>query len=90
MKNNTQEKFVIKQLMETGRISRNLCLQNFITRLASIVSNLNHNEKWQIVGEYEKTLHGRDFIYKLISSPLKRIVYRTTNGEYITTKYEKK
>ena len=70
MKLQTQKTFVISQLKDYGKISRNFCLQNFITRLGAIVEKLN-NEGYVIQGAYEKTEKGKDYIYTLISLPPK-------------------
>lgn len=71
--NKTQRDFVIIQLNQTGRISRNYCLQNFITRLSSIIFNLKKNgyefsEKWveNIKPDGSK---GKDFIYIVTKHP---------------------
>jgi len=65
----TQEAFVISELEKWGEISRNTCLKNFITRLGAIVCDLKE-QGWVLEGEYRKTEHGKDYVYRLISKPL--------------------
>lgn len=64
----TQEQKVIRQLQETGRVSRNWALQNFITRLSAIILNLK-KAGWDIEGKSERTHggygRGLDYVYKL-------------------------
>jgi hypothetical protein len=66
----TQEAFVIRELENAGCISRNFCLQNYITRLGAIICNLN-KKGWNITGEYVEYNYGKDFIYTLISKTKK-------------------
>jgi len=40
MKQETQLQIIIKQLKKTGRISRNWCLQKYITRLGARMSDI--------------------------------------------------
>jgi len=84
----TQIQFVKRHLLDYGEISRNYCLQNFITRLASIIPIL-HNQGFITKADYRKTQRGKDFVYTLISAPYKKVVYRVpeTDKEIIT--YEK-
>lgn len=60
----SQRDFVLTQLRTQGSISRNFCLQNFISRLSVIIFNLE-SEGWEIEGEWIKTGYGKDFVYKL-------------------------
>jgi hypothetical protein len=68
----TQEQFVITHLKEHGKISRNFCLQNFISRLGAIICNLNQNG-WDIQGNWVKTDNGRDYVYTLLDRPKKKV-----------------
>ena len=81
----TQLELVKKQLLENGQVSRNWCLQNFVSRLSAIVCNLQE-EGFELEGAYVKTDHGRDYVYKLKSSPLKRVEYRV-EGKLVATKW---
>lgn len=85
----TQIDFVIKQLLENGKISRNDCLKNYITRLGAIINRLN-KEGWEIEGGYKKGDYGKDYVYNVIKSPFKKVVYyKKGTNEVLATKYEK-
>lgn len=75
MKNQSQ--WVVKQLLENGRVSRNDALKHYITRLGALICDLNDGN-WVIEGKYERTLGGygkeKDYVYKLISCPHGKIV----------------
>ncbi len=62
MKN--QKQFIIKHLNEFGEISRNFCLQNFISRLGSYIC-IMQKEGWKFTREHRNG----DYIYKVTSSP---------------------
>lgn len=64
----TQKDRVLTQLLKTGYITRNQCLRNYITRLASIISKLE-KDGYQFEAGYQKNYNGLDYIYKL--KPLK-------------------
>lgn len=85
----TQEQWTIDQLLNNGEVSRNAALQNFITRLGAIICNLN-SEGWEIRGHFRKYNHGKDFVYTLVSSPFKRVVYTVPALGKEIIKYEKK
>lgn len=80
----TQEQFVIDRLLKNGEISRNECLQNFISRLGAIICSLNQTGEWEINGEWYKTEFGRDYKYFLRRSPFKKQEYKLPNGEIIS------
>lgn len=63
MKSLTQQKLVIKRLLEDGEVSRNWALQNYITRLGAIICDLNA-DGWNIKGQWVKKNGGRDYVYK--------------------------
>ena len=86
MKN--QEEFVIKHLMENGSISRNFCLQNFISRLGAIICDLN-KDGWEIEGAFTKSPKGKDYVYRLKNSPLTRVEYKV-DGKVVGVKYNNK
>ena len=76
-----QRKLVIKELLQTGQISRNYCLSLGITRLGAIVEKLNKNG-WELKGKYIKTNGGKDYVYFLKGSPYKKVVYKVeVDGE---------
>lgn len=64
MKNQTQKKWVLERLQARGYITRNECLQNYISRLGAIICDLK-KEGYEIVGKNLKTEKGVDYIYKL-------------------------
>jgi len=72
MKN--QEAFITKHLLDYGKISRNFCLQHFVSRLGAYICDLNKSG-WEIEGHFEKGEYGcKDFIYVLKSSPFKKVI----------------
>ena len=65
MTNTTQKQIILKQLQDTGTVSRNWALGNYISRLGAIVHKLK-NEGYDIVavhksrrGDYEYRINGR-------------------------------
>jgi hypothetical protein len=64
----TQERWVKEQLNEKGFITRNECLQNYISRLSAIILSLK-NEGYEFVSEFQKTPKGKDYIYTLTRKP---------------------
>lgn len=64
----TQKQFVIKQLRETGEITRNMCLKNYITRLASIIPTLR-KEGWGFNTYYREENGSKDYVYQVVSKP---------------------
>jgi len=40
MFNSTQEQFIVKELKTKGKINRNLCLKNYISRLGAHIKHL--------------------------------------------------
>jgi len=85
MKN--QEQFVIKHLREHGEISRNYCLQNYISRLGAIICDLK-KEGYEFEAEFRKTTSGKDYVYKLKTNPFQKKEY-WVDGKLVATKYEK-
>lgn len=71
----TQMQFVKDELRKNGEVSRNLALQNYITRLSDIIYKLKKNHGMEIAdGKFKKTPHGKDFVYKL-TSPRYKFTY---------------
>lgn len=81
----TQKDRVVTKLLKDGFITRNECLRNFISRLSAIIQDLEL-EGW----EFETSRKGNsataegDYVYKVIKSPFKKIVYTLENGEQVT------
>lgn len=66
---NSQIKFVEGRLNDTGEISRNECLRNYISRLAAVIAELKRRG-WQFDTESRITIKpdgskGKDFVYKV-------------------------
>ena len=85
MKN--QLPFVKKTLLEQGKISRNFCLANYISRLSGYILKLK-KEGWQFETKFVKTANGEDYEYVLTSSPYRRVVY-TPQGMQPIVRFEK-
>jgi len=60
----TQLNFIRNELMNNGRISRNFCLRNFISRLGARIDDLKKGGL-KIEGKWVNTDYGRDFVYYL-------------------------
>lgn len=72
----SQEEYIISLLKSYGTVSRNHCLEQRITRLASIISGLNNEENgWEIKGQYVKKNGGKDFVYSVVKMPFKKVTY---------------
>lgn len=80
MKKPSQKDFVLKELRLQGFVTRNWCLQNFISRLSSIMLIL----KQEGINFSTEHMENGDFKYVLIDKP-KNVVYRV-NGEVVATK----
>jgi len=79
----SQEQFVINQLKLNGYISRNLCLQERITRLGAIICNLK-KVGWDFDAKFVNEKGGKNFIYYATKSPLKVVKYTTPEGKEIS------
>jgi hypothetical protein len=64
----TQLEIVREKLHEDGEITRNWCLERYLTRLSARIEDMVH-EGYQIEGSYVKTAHGKDYRYTLIKKP---------------------
>lgn len=62
MNKNTQIEIIKEQLKETGCISRNWCLRNYISRLGAIIYDLKQ-EGYEFNGKNVKTEYGKDYVY---------------------------
>jgi hypothetical protein len=65
MLNKTQVSWVKENLRENGYISRNQCLRNYISRLGAII-NILKKDGWRFEANYQQTVNGKDFWYKLV------------------------
>ena len=64
MQKHSQLNFVKQVLREKGEISRNFCLQNYISRLGARIIDLKA-EGW----EFETLHRDGDYVYKLKKTP---------------------
>lgn len=58
----SQVEFVKKRLEANGKVSRNECLRNYISRLGAIIYTLRR-EGYELEGKYVNTQNGRDYVY---------------------------
>ena len=62
----SQENFVVNELLKNGKISRNQCLQKYITRLGALIYIIkNKNPQWEISAKFVKINGGKDYVYYL-------------------------
>jgi len=64
VKTETQLQWTREKLNTYGQVSRNEALRNYITRLGARINDLK-NEGLEIEGHFEKTDHGKDYIYQV-------------------------
>lgn len=83
----TQEERIINKLFKDGFITRNEALQNFISRLGAIICDMQ-TKGWEFEAKFIKTDTGRDYIYRVIKSPFKKVEYTIPDGRTII-RYEK-
>jgi len=83
MTDKSQKERVIGQLLNTGRISRNLCLQNFISRLSAIIQVLE-SEGWI----FETDRKEGDYIYFVRFCPYKKEQLTNPVTGAIITRYK--
>lgn len=84
----TQEQRIINKLLKDGYVTRNEALKNYISRLSAIILDLQ-KEGWEFSTEFIKSgNNGKDYIYRVVKAPFKRIKYTTPDGKEII-KYEK-
>jgi ribosomal protein S8 len=67
---NTQKTLILQRLKETGSVSRNWCLKNYISRLGAIIQQLE-SEGYQFSAEYVKDKQSgyKDYVYTLMLTP---------------------
>lgn len=69
----SQKERIIKRLLQENCISRNACLQNFISRLSAIIYELE-DEGWVFEAKFEKkTERGQDYVYYVKHCPFKKV-----------------
>ena len=62
----SQENFVVNELLKNGKISRNQCLQRYITRLGALIYIIkNKNPDWEISAKFVKINGAKDYVYSL-------------------------
>lgn len=75
-----QSQIVVEKLLKDGEISRNWCLQHYVSRLSAIIKSLvevgykfdsRKSKKGDDTrhGHYVKTKKGKDYVYTLIAVP---------------------
>lgn len=69
----SQIRWVKNQLKEKGKVSRNVALSVYISRLGAIIFRLKESG-YVLEGKYVKTKNGRDFVYTLIEEPKEKII----------------
>jgi hypothetical protein len=74
-KNKSQHSRVVGVLLQTGKISRNQCLQNYISRLGAIICVLK-DEGWDFRTEHDRG----DYVYHVIKCPFTKEVLTTADG----------
>lgn len=84
----SQSEYVISLLKNYGNVSRNHCLEQRITRLGAIICSLNQNG-WEIEGRFEKTKNGKDFIYRVLKMPFRKVVTYIPEIKKTIIRYEK-
>ncbi len=84
----SQKEIIINILLKDGRVSRNWCLQNYISRLASLISDLK-TESWDFEAKYVTEGNGRNFYYIIKKCPFKKVERFVPVLNRTITTYEK-
>lgn len=83
MKNKISQKdIVLKQMRSTGQVSRNWCLQNYISRLSAIMLDLKNEGV-----NFETKKVGGDYVYVLLDKPKEIKRYLVNGVEVAPPKY---
>lgn len=82
MKKQSQYEYVEKLLLNYGKVSRNWCLEQRITRLGAIICDMNKNG-FIIKGGFEKKNGGKDYVYTAEKIPYKQVKYTTPENKII-------
>ena len=69
----TQLKIIRDKILEDGYITRNWCLEKYITRLTSRIDDLK-NEGMEFETNYIKTDNGQDYKYTLVTEPKQEVL----------------
>jgi len=86
----TQKEKVIKQLKENGEVSRNWCLQNYISRLSAIIQDLEQDGwKFETIRRGGNYKTEADYIYKVTKSKYKKVEYYVPMLQKTIIKYER-
>jgi hypothetical protein len=80
----SQREIVIKQIKETGEVTRNWCLNQYISRLSAIIQDLEE-DGW----EFKAVKQNGDYIYKVTKSRYKRVEYYVPALNKTIFKYER-
>lgn len=67
MLNETQLDFVIRHLNMNGYVTRNECLQNYISRLGALI-NILEKKGYKFQAKYIITPQGKDYKYTLLKN----------------------
>jgi hypothetical protein len=86
--NKTQEQIVIERLREDGFITRNFCLQNYISRLGAIICDLK-KQGYEFDAKFVKEKGGKNYYYYLTKQPYQKVTYRVPATGQIIERYEK-
>lgn len=79
----SQSEWVVKQLLDKGKISRNFALKNYISRLGAIIQDLEENG-WEFNAHYIPSDNkGRNYVYEVIKCPLKKRTYQVNGKEIV-------
>lgn len=77
MLNMTQKQWVEQRLIENGRVTRNECLRNYISRLGALIAMLK-NDGWEFETGYVEVEtpfgKGKDYEYKVVKCAKKQDV----------------
>ena len=63
----TQEQIIKKRLEDTGEVSRNWALENFISRLSAIIYDLE-KQGWKFSDKHHKP-NSSDYFYSVVKIP---------------------
>ena len=80
MKKPTQKERVVSRLLKVGKITRNECLSNYISRLSAIILELT-KEGWR----FDTSNEHNDYVYTVTHSPYKVVSRTLSTGEKIIT-----
>ena len=78
---------VKNKLKETGQISRNDCLSQFVSRLGAIIAVLKMPPyNYEFTAYYQKNEKGQDYIYKWTNKKPEQVVtVKVVNGQRVVS-----